>query len=178
MNNFEEILKQAFGDVDLAAGDIPRIELYMDQVLTLFDEGLAGNKRRPEDKLLTKTMINNYSKEHIILPVKGKKYSREQLMQLLCILNLKQALSLGDIKALVAAESGKISFEQAYQASLESKTRLKARVETALREELGDTDFADREKLLSAVLAISAAANELRRVCEGIVDEMAQNTTA
>lgn len=42
--------------------EIPNIDLYMDQVTTFMDEHLAGTKRRDEDKILTKTMINNYSK--------------------------------------------------------------------------------------------------------------------
>ena len=114
MKTFDEILSAAFADADLSAADVPRIDLYMDQILTLVDEGLAGNKRSAEDKLLTKTMVNNYSKEHLIMPVKGKKYSREQVMQLLCILTLKQQLALSDIKRLVAGEGAPGGFERAY----------------------------------------------------------------
>ena len=46
--------------------EIPNIDLYMDQVTTFMDEHLAGTKRRDEDKILTKTMINNYSKNNIL----------------------------------------------------------------------------------------------------------------
>ena len=42
---------------------IPNIDLYMDQVTTFMDEHLKKSKRYPEDKVLTKTMINNYAKE-------------------------------------------------------------------------------------------------------------------
>ena len=42
--------------------DIPNIDLYMDQVTTFMDEHLKTSKRYPEDKILTKTMINNYAK--------------------------------------------------------------------------------------------------------------------
>ena len=42
--------------------DIPNINLYMDQVTTFMEEQLASSKRYPEDKILTKTMINNYAK--------------------------------------------------------------------------------------------------------------------
>jgi len=48
---------------DLKSEDIPSLDLYMDQIMTLFDVNLADNKRNEDDKLLTKTMINNYSKE-------------------------------------------------------------------------------------------------------------------
>ncbi|MFR9191431.1 MAG: DUF1836 domain-containing protein, partial [Anaerotruncus massiliensis (ex Togo et al. 2019)] len=135
MKTFDEILSAAFADADLSAADVPRIDLYMDQILTLVDEGLAGNKRSAEDKLLTKTMVNNYSKEHLIMPVKGKKYSREQVMQLLCILTLKQQLALSDIKRLVAGEGAPGGFERAYGDALALKNRLRPKLEALLREE-------------------------------------------
>lgn len=41
---------------------IPNIDLYMDQITTFMDTQLAASKRHPDDKILTKTMINNYAK--------------------------------------------------------------------------------------------------------------------
>ena len=49
-------------------GDIPNIDLYMDQVTTFMDEQLASTKRYKEDKILTKTMINNYAKNDLLPP--------------------------------------------------------------------------------------------------------------
>ena len=40
--------------------DVPNIDLYMDQVTTFMDSQLAASKRHDDDKILTKTMINNY----------------------------------------------------------------------------------------------------------------------
>ena len=40
---------------------IPEIDLYMDQVTSFMEEHLKKAKRNPEDKALTKTMINNYA---------------------------------------------------------------------------------------------------------------------
>ena len=40
--------------------DLPNIELYMDQVTTFLEEQLKNTKRFEEDKIFTKTMINNY----------------------------------------------------------------------------------------------------------------------
>ena len=51
-------------------GDVPNINLYMDQVTTFMDEQLASTKRYPDDKILTKTMINNYAKNNL-LPFKS-----------------------------------------------------------------------------------------------------------
>ena len=72
MKSFPELLEQAFSDANLPVESIPAIDLYMDQILTLVEDGLSANKRRPQDKLLTKSMIHNYSKEQLIMPVKGK----------------------------------------------------------------------------------------------------------
>ena len=52
--------------------DIPGIDLYMDQVTTFMESQLASSKRYPDDKILTKTMINNYAKNNL-LPSPEKK---------------------------------------------------------------------------------------------------------
>lgn len=80
--------------------DIPNIDLYMDQVTTFMDKALERYKRYDEDKILTKTMINNYTKAKIFpAPIK-KKYSRTHLMLLIMIYHLKSVLSIRDIGIL------------------------------------------------------------------------------
>ena len=59
--------------------DIPNIDLYMDQVTTFMDEHLETTKRFEDDKLLTKTMINNYTKNNLLPNPNKKKYSREHM---------------------------------------------------------------------------------------------------
>lgn len=49
--------------------DIPDIDLYMDQVTTFMDEHLQSSKRFDNDKILTKTMINNYTKNNLLPPL-------------------------------------------------------------------------------------------------------------
>ena len=44
--------------------DIPEIDLYMDQLTTFMEDKLNANKRSEEDKTMTKTMINNYTKNN------------------------------------------------------------------------------------------------------------------
>ena len=56
--------------------DIPNIDLYMDQVTTFMDEHLEAYKRMDNDKILTKTMINNYTKNNFLPPPVKKKYSK------------------------------------------------------------------------------------------------------
>ena len=48
--------------------DIPNIDLYMDQVTTFMEEQLVSSKRYTDDKILTKTMINNYAKNKLLPP--------------------------------------------------------------------------------------------------------------
>ncbi|MCF2682487.1 DUF1836 domain-containing protein, partial [Faecalicatena contorta] len=60
--------------------DIPNIELYMDQVTTFMEKELSSTKRYEEDKILTKTMINNYAKNNLLPPPVKKKYSKEHVL--------------------------------------------------------------------------------------------------
>lgn len=81
-------------------GDIPNIDLYMDQVTTFMDEHLADQKRFPDDKILTKTMINNYTKNNLLPPPKKKKYSKEHMLLLIFIYYFKNILSINDIRSI------------------------------------------------------------------------------
>ena len=81
--------------------DIPNINLYMDQVTTFMEEQLASSKRYPEDKILTKTMINNYAKNNLLPSPEKKRYSREHLLLLIFIYYFKNILSINDIQTLL-----------------------------------------------------------------------------
>lgn len=81
--------------------DIPNIDLYMDQVTTFMDSHLAASKRYPDDKILTKTMINNYAKNKLLPPPTKKKYSKEHLLVMVFIYYFKGILSITDIQALL-----------------------------------------------------------------------------
>ena len=85
----------------ISPDDLPNIDLYMDQVTTFMDSQLAVSKRHPEDKILTKTMINNYAKNNLLPPPVKKKYSREHLLALIFIYYFKHILSIGDIQAIL-----------------------------------------------------------------------------
>ncbi len=81
--------------------DIPGIELYMDQVTTLMENALSFAKRHEEDKILTKTMINNYAKNNLLPPPVKKKYSREHVLVLIFIYYFKNVLSIKDIESVL-----------------------------------------------------------------------------
>ena len=82
--------------------DIPNIDLYMDQVTTFMESHLKSSLRNPdEDKILTKTMINNYAKNDLLPPPVKKKYSREHIIMLIFIYYYKGILSINDIQELM-----------------------------------------------------------------------------
>ena len=81
--------------------DIPNIDLYMDQVTTFMDEHLETTKRFEDDKLLTKTMINNYTKNHLLPNPEKKKYTKGHMYLLVFIYYLKNFLSISDVKRIV-----------------------------------------------------------------------------
>ena len=81
--------------------DIPNIDLYMDQVTTFMDEHLSSSKRFDDDKILTKTMINNYTKNELLPPPNKKKYSKEHMILLIFIYYFKNFLSINDIKDIL-----------------------------------------------------------------------------
>ena len=83
--------------------DIPNIDLYMDQLTTFMEEKLRKTTRYPnEDKVLTKTMINNYAKNDLLPPPVRKKYSKDHLILLIFIYYFKNILSINDIQTLLS----------------------------------------------------------------------------
>ena len=97
----DEFIQQIEGHPPISASELPNIDLYMDQVTTFMDEHLEHSRRYPEDKILTKTMINNYAKNHLLPPPVKKKYSKEHLLVLIFIYYFKNLLSIHDIELLL-----------------------------------------------------------------------------
>lgn len=83
------------------SSEIPNIDLYMDQVLTFMNGHLEDAKRYEDDKIMTKTMINNYAKNRLIPAPDKKKYSKEHIMVLMFIYYFKNILSIGDIQSIL-----------------------------------------------------------------------------
>lgn len=102
----EDLLNSIIASLDrvqhIKLEDIPNIDLYMDQVTTFMDRKLKHTTRNPqEDKVLTKTMINNYAKNDLLPPPVKKKYSKEHMVLLILIYYYKGILSISDIQALL-----------------------------------------------------------------------------
>ena len=103
--NQQDILNSILESLDridyIKPKEIPNIDLYMDQVTTFMEEHLSSSKRYPEDKILTKTMINNYAKNRLLPSPDKKKYSKEHMLLLIYIYYYKSILSIGDIQILL-----------------------------------------------------------------------------
>lgn len=83
--------------------EIPGIDLYVDQVTTFMERKLKNTTRDPaRDKILTKTMINNYAKNNLLPPPIKKKYSKEHVLLLIFIYYYKGLLSINDIQTLLS----------------------------------------------------------------------------
>ncbi len=81
--------------------EIPNIDLYMDQITTFMETQLAGTKRTPEDKIMTKTMINNYTKNKLMPPPERKKYSKDHILLLIFIYYFKSIMSIADLQEIL-----------------------------------------------------------------------------
>lgn len=126
-NNEESIMDiiSKLRDIDyINPEDIPNIDLYMDQVTTFMDARLASCKRSDDDKILTKTMINNYTKNNLLPPPEKKKYSKEHMFLLIFLYYFKNVLSINDIQKIFKPltemfynnKSEHVSMEEIYRA--------------------------------------------------------------
>ena len=101
LQEIESLVNKAVQDSDLRPEEIPSIDLYLDQITSLVAEKLKESSPLFQERVLTKTMVNNYSKDGLISPVKGKKYSKEHIIQMLLVYSLKNTLSISEIKRML-----------------------------------------------------------------------------
>lgn len=125
--------------------ELPNVDLYLDQVVTFINSSLSvflpcnsDNEEKQENQILTKTMINNYVKNHLIdAPVK-KKYSKIQCAKIFAICILKQVYSMNEIYNLFEIALKHTDVEHAYD-------RFCTLFEQALRCAYNHEDFVDTE---------------------------------
>lgn len=186
MENINKIIKQLGIDASLALEEIPQIDLYMDQVIQLFENKFTETKRNEDDKVLTKTMINNYAKGKLIFPIQNKKYSKEHLILMSLIYQLKGALSINDIKVTLQGINQKIikeeieleSFYTSYlnlthQNVEDFKEDIAERVkdvnEEITEDDKGNSPYLEQVLMISSLVHMS---NLYRKVAEKLVDDI------
>lgn len=164
--------------------DIPTIELYMDQVTTFMDKQLSGNKRHDEDKILTKTMINNYSKNDLLPPSDKKKYSKDHIILLIYIYYMKNFLSISDIEHLLKpmtethfqASSG-ITMSDIYADIFNLEQQYGVRVRESINDvyEMASTQFATDDDYLKTFAMITMLSYDIyakKQLVEKMIDSL------
>ncbi|MDR4889506.1 DUF1836 domain-containing protein [Fredinandcohnia sp. QZ13] len=180
----KDLLKVLEIDKNIFLEDIPQIDLYMDQVIQLFENTFNTAKRNEDEKILTKTMINNYAKGKLLIPIKNKKYSREHLILLSLIYQLKSGISINDIKATLNPVNQRVMDEEAFNLEDFYKSYLalfgkngeefKRDIETKMNnvaEEMGSAADKQLKKVL-LILSFITASQFYRRAAETLVDEL------
>lgn len=164
----DDAIDNILGMPIIEADRIPDIDLYMDQVTTLVEEKLSKTKRLPQDKLLTKTMINNYTKAGLIEPPVKKKYTKEHILRLIMIYHLKSVLSISDIKSLFGhIEDDRAIYERFIE--LQKKENLFFKDNTKRIKELPEAED-KTQRAVEAVLLLAVAAQAYKQMAEYIID--------
>lgn len=176
--------------------EIPNIDLYMDQVTTFMDAHLGATKRYPEDKVLTKTMINNYAKNNLLPAPNKKKYSKEHILLLIFIYYFKNILSINDIEELFrpitaghfALKDG-LPLEEIYREifALEAKEMEHLKEDVKSKYERAGKTFADdaledgdREylQLFALICELSFDVYLKKQMVEQMIDELRESNTS
>lgn len=94
--------------------EMPRIELYLDQVLSIIGTELAF-MYAPDEKIVTGAMVNNYVKQRIVPAPTRKRYTRRHLARLLFVCAFKRVLSIAQIEQIFATGLAEhVDIERAY----------------------------------------------------------------
>ena len=192
----QDILKRLDTLSYIRPEEIPGIDLYMDQVTTFMDVHLKNTKRYPEDKVLTKTMINNYAKNNLLPAPNKKKYSKEHILLLIFIYYCKNILSINDIAELFRpittghfARKDDLPLEDIYREifSLESKEMEHLREDVKAKYERAGGTFTDdslteedREylQLFSFICELSFDVYLKKQMVEQMIDELRETNPA
>ena len=186
----ESILESLSKMEYIKSSKIPEIDLYMDQVLTFMNGNLDNVKRYESDKVLTKTMINNYAKNHLLPAPEKKKYTKEHIMVLMFIYYFKNILSIGDIQSILNpltdryfANGRELNLEKIYEEVFNlEKGQIEQLKETLTKDykRAGETFTEEAEKdkeflqLFSFICMLSYDIFIRKQIIEKIVDSMAK----
>lgn len=189
--NIQKLVDSINLSSDIKPSDIPDMDLYMEQLTNFIEKNLGNLKRNENDKILTKMMINSYTKDGLLMPPENKKkYTKQHVILLILIYHLKQILSINDIKSLLKPilrdiatyEDDIIPLEEIYSVFLETK-----QIETdnycdmceskinLLEDKVNNINIKDEDKdiakLFLTVITLIAQAEANKRLAEKIIDD-------
>jgi hypothetical protein len=186
MKNIHGMIKDIQLDTHLSLEEIPDLDLYMDQVIQLFERKFAGTKRNEEEKVLTKTMINNYAKGKLFFPIQNKRYTKDHVILISMIYQMKGSLSIQDVKQTLGQLNEKVVDEsisvkelykkyihllEANHAIFEETVGKHTEQTTEAVEELEDKAPDYLEQLL-LIASFTMMSNFYRKAAEKLVDHM------
>ena len=186
MKNIHGMIKDIQLDTHLSLEEIPDLDLYMDQVIQLFERKFAGTKRNEEEKVLTKTMINNYAKGKLFFPIQNKRYTKDHVILISMIYQMKGSLSIQDVKQTLGQLNEKVVDEstsvkelykkyihllEANHAIFEETVGKHTEQTTEAVEELEDKASDYLEQLL-LIASFTMMSNFYRKAAEKLVDHM------
>ncbi|MCT4564294.1 MAG: DUF1836 domain-containing protein [Maledivibacter sp.] len=169
--------------------DIPNIDLYMDQLTGYIDAAFEKLKIYEDEKILTKTMINNYVKAKVIdKPVK-KKYNKNQIMELIMIYHLKNILSIAEVgelfriqkeqwaKGINQYEDGTIEMgtnptEEIYKIFLEVQDEVLKEAEINFEENMNPNKNTNKDDIMRYILKLVLKADINKRLAELSLKEL------
>jgi len=190
-NYIRDILKSLRTIDYIKPSEIPNIDLYMDQVTTFMDKHLQSSKRYDDDKLLTKTMINNYTKNNLLPSPEKKKYTKDHIYLLIFIYHMKNILSISDIQSVLNpltdmffGPDSKLSLEQVYEEifRIEKEQSYEITKDLVEKLKLSKESFAEVEKteeeeeflkIFSFVCMLCFDVYMKKQVIEKLIDEHA-----
>lgn len=188
MEKLHSFLEKLELEKNITLEEMPGIDLYMDQVIQLFENKYSEAKRNEDEKVLTKTMINNYAKGKLFFPIKNKKYSKEHLILISLIYQLKGALTIKDIKDTLEGMNTTITednfcIDDFYNSYLQLSTKNMDNFKEDIQERMNDVQDQlmhiedENQEYLEKVLLIASLvniSNLYRRTAEKIVDELVE----
>ncbi len=184
--NIENYINSQKSSRNISLDGFPEIDLYMDQVMQLFESKLNYTKRNDDDKVLTKTMINNYAKGNLLMKIKNKKYTKNHLILMSLIYNLKGALSLTDIKTILTPIVDSFekdqdyplydlyqSFLDIYDLNLKDLDSSSNEIYDNIKQIINNKNniLGDYEEKFLLICAYVSMSNLYRRMSEKIIDE-------
>ena len=184
--NIDNYINSQKSSNNINLDDFPEIDLYMDQVMQLFESKLNYTKRNNDDKVLTKTMINNYAKGNLLMKIKNKKYTKNHLILMGLIYNLKGALSLTDIKTILTPIVDSFEKEQEsslndiyksfldiYDLNLEDIKTSSNKIHNNIKHLVNEKEniLGEYEENLLLICAYVSMSNIYRRISEKLIDE-------
>ena len=186
--SFDDIINELCLIDEIKISDIPKVDLYVEQVIGFIEDQMCYVKRNESDKLITKTMVGNYTRDGVLMPSKNKKYSKNHIIMLILIYNLKQILSIEDIKTLFSPIMKDISTDADDVIPLEDIYSTLLEIKSTEFESFGDI-FNEKFKLIQerlehvesqnkdiaeiflTIIMLIAQANAQKRMAEKLIDK-------